>query len=553
MRQAFAGMLWSKQFYYFDLDRWLDEHNANPISGGRRHTRNREWFHMLNRHIISMPDKWEYPWYAAWDLAFHTLPLLLVDPEFAQEQLSLTLRENYMHPNGQIPAYEWNFSDVNPPVHAWAAVFTNFMRKRQGQHDIAFLRETYLKLVHNFNWWVNRKDLEGRNLFSGGFLGLDNIGVFDRSAPLPTGGHLNQADGTAWMAFFSHCMLQMALELAENDPNFEGGVARYLEQFLWIAGAMHRSGDHPDNLWDEADGFFYDVLVLPDGSSQRLKVRSMVGLLPLMACTVFEDGVLDALPRVKERVVTFTQRHHELMANIHPIGQQGVNGRHLLSIVNEDKLRRILSRMLDEKQFLGDHGVRSLSREHAEHPFVYHAGGQEFRVEYQPAESLTGTFGGNSNWRGPVWLPVNALLLRGLIQLYRYYGDGFTVECPTGSGQQMTLYEVAREIARRLESTFLADKTGARPVNGAEPIFRDDPNWRDRILFYEYFHGDTGQGLGASHQTGWTGLVAFLVAFFEKLKPADVLNEPPATDKGPQIKVEVVGRAQDRRPVPGKV
>jgi Mannosylglycerate hydrolase MGH1-like glycoside hydrolase domain len=524
MRQALGGMLWTKQFYFFDLDRWLDEHGANPISGGKKPSRNREWFHMLNRHVISMPDKWEYPWYAAWDLAFHALALQLVDPDFAREQLSLTLSENYLHPNGQIPAYEWNFGDVNPPVHAWAVIFLHLMGKLRGEKNPAFLKALFPKLAQNFNWWINRKDPEGRNLFSGGFLGLDNIGVFDRSAPLPTGGHLLQVDGTAWMAFFSHCMLQMSLELVQDDPAHESSTARYLERFLWIAGGMHSSGNAPDDLWDEEDGFFYDVIVPAEGPPHRLKIKSMVGLLPLMASTVFEEGTVKDMPLVVERITEFTKRHPELMENIHPLGKPGVNGRRLLSIVNEDKLRRILTRMLDEKQFLSPFGIRSLSREHADRPFVYRAGGQEFKIDYQPAESLTGAFGGNSNWRGPVWFPVNVLLLRGLLNLHRYFGDGFQIECPTGSGKLMNLYQIACEITRRLESTFLADASGKRPVNGDCARFKDDPAWRDRLLFYEYFNGDTGKGLGASHQTGWTGLVAFVADFFERVKSEDVLD-----------------------------
>jgi hypothetical protein len=380
-------------------------------------------------------------------------------------------------------------------------------------------------LGSNFNWWVNRKDPEGRNLFSGGFLGLDNIGVFDRSAPLPTGGHLHQADGTAWMAFFSHGMLQMAIELAQDDPAFQDRVAKFVEHFLWIAGSMHRPGNPADNLWDEEDGFFYDVLVLPDGSAHRLKVRSMVGLLPLMASTVFPEGTVKAMPAVMERLMRFTERHHELMANLPALQKPGVAGRRLLSIVNEEKLRRMLTRMLDEEQFLSPFGIRSLSREHAGKPFVYRAGDREFRLDYQPAESLTGTFGGNSNWRGPIWLPVNALILRGLVNLYLYYGDDFTVECPTGSGTHMTLFQVAAEISRRLESIFLPDGAGNRPVNGPNRVFNQDPNWREHVLFYEYFHGDTGQGLGASHQTGWTGIIAFLADFFERMKPEEFLNQ----------------------------
>ncbi len=533
MRQALGGMLWSKQFYFFDLDRWLDEHDANPISGGRAPSRNREWFHMLNRDVISMPDKWEYPWYAAWDLAFHALALQLVDPDFAREQLALMLSETYMHPNGQIPAYEWSFGDVNPPVHAWAVYFFHAMRKHRAEADPAFLREMFDKLARNFSWWINRKDPEGRSLFSGGFLGLDNIGVFDRSAPLPTGGHLLQADGTAWMAFYSHCMLQMALELAQDDPSYEDSVAKYAEHFLWIAGAMHRGAGQPDDLWDEEDGFFYDVLVPPSGAPHRLKIRSIVGLLPLMASTVFPAHALQGMPRVLERLARFAERHHELMDNIHEIAQPGVGGRRLLSILNEEKLRRVLSRMLDENQFLSRFGIRSLSREHAERPFVYRVGDQEFRVDYQPGESLTGTFGGNSNWRGPVWLPANALLIRGLVNLYQYYGDGFTVECPTGSGRTMNLAQIAGEIVRRLESAFLIGEDGRRPVLGAHARCAIDPCWRDHVLFYEYLHGDTGQGLGASHQTGWTGLIAFLVDLFERIAPADLIAEHPRAARGP--------------------
>ncbi len=533
MRQALSGMLWTKQYYFFDLDRWLDEHGSNPISGGKKHSRNREWFHMLNKHVISMPDKWEYPWYAAWDLAFHALALQLVDPEFARDQLELTLSENYLHPNGQIPAYEWNFGDVNPPVHAWSVIFVNAMSKVRGDHDPAFLKAAFPKLSQNFNWWINRKDPEGRNLFSGGFLGLDNIGVFDRSAPLPTGGHLLQVDGTAWMAFFSHCMLQMSLELVKDDPTYESAVARFLERFLWIAGGMHSSGDAPDSLWDEEDGFFYDVIVPAEGPPHRLKIKSMVGLLPLMASTVFEAHTVRDMSAVVERITQFTQRHPELMENIHPLGKPGVDGRRLLSIVNEDKLRRILARMLDENQFLSPFGIRSLSKEHAEKPFVYRAAGQEFKIDYQPAESLTGAFGGNSNWRGPIWFPVNILLLRGILNLHRYFGDGFQIECPTGSGTLMNLYQIACEISRRLENTFLVDPSGKRPVNGDSDRFKNDPAWRDRVLFYEYFHGDTGQGLGASHQTGWTGLVAFIADFFERVRSEDILTKWRATIKAP--------------------
>jgi hypothetical protein len=536
VRQAMAGMLWTKQYYFFDLDLWLDEHKANPISGGKRAYRNRDWFHMVNSDVISMPDKWEYPWYAAWDLAFHTLALQMVDPAFAREQLLLMLDERYMHPNGQIPAYEWNFGDVNPPVQAWAAVFLDAMSKVRGEHDPGFLKSVFPKLALNFNWWLNRKDPEGRNLFSGGFLGLDNIGVFDRSAPLPTGGHLLQADGTAWMAFYCHCMLQMSLELTKLDAQYEMPVARFLERFLWIAGSMHSAGG-TEGLWDEEDGFFYDLIVPATGPAQHLKVRSMVGLLPLMASTVFEEGTLREMPHVVELIRAFAKRHPELVANLQPLDKPGVQGRRLLSILDEAKLRRVLARMLDETQFLSPYGIRSLSREHAGNPFVFRANGQEFRVDYQPGESLTGAFGGNSNWRGPIWFPVNALLLRGLLNAHRYYGDSFKIECPTGSGKLMNLYEVSREIMRRLESIFLKDVSGRRPVNGEGARFREDPAWKDRVLFYEYFHGDTGEGLGASHQTGWTGLIGFMLDFFERDSRADVFGKARAAQR-PQVVVK---------------
>jgi len=524
MRQALAGMLWTKQYYFFDLDRWLDERGANPLTGGLRPSRNREWVHMVNGNIISMPDKWEYPWYAAWDLAFHTLALSMVDPDFSEYQLRLMLHPDYLHPNGQIPAYEWNFNDVNPPVHAWATLFNYALDKISGEADLNFLKETFTRLLLNFNWWVNRKDPQGRNLFSGGFLGLDNIGVFDRSAPLPTGGRLEQADGTAWMAFYSQNMLQLAIELARYDPAYEDFILKFTRHFLFIAGAMDRVGVHGDELWDEEDGFFYDVLVFPDGHAERIKVRSMVGLLPLTATTVIPAATLERFPAVLERIRAFLSRHAELTANIHPPEQPGVNGRRMLAVVNEQKLRRILARMLDEDRFLSPHGIRSLSRYHLEHPYVVHVNGQEYRVQYLPAESDSGMFGGNSNWRGPVWFPVNVLLIRALLQFYSYYGDDFTVELPTGSGRQATLFEVAKEIAERLARIFLRDETGQRPVFGGAEKFQRDPHWRDHILFYEYFHGDNGAGLGASHQTGWTGVVARLIQTFGWLKPEHVLQ-----------------------------
>jgi hypothetical protein len=524
MRQALAGMLWSKQYYNFDLDTWLEEHNANPILGGKHISRNRDWYHMVNQDIISMPDKWEYPWYAAWDLAFHTLVLNIVDPEFARQQLILMLEDNYLHPNGQIPAYEWNFSDVNPPVHAVATVFNHTIAERLGVTDVEFIKKSFNKLLLNFNWWVNRKDPGGRNLFNGGFLGLDNIGVFDRSAPLPTGGHLEQSDGTAWMAFYSQNMLQLAMEIAKHDPSYEEMMVKFVQHFLWIAGSMDRLGENQDELWDEKDGFFYDVLVMPDGSAQRIKVNSMVGLLPLTAVTVFEPEILANFPRTIERASAFSAKHPELLANIHPIGKPGVNGRRMLSIVNETKLRRILTHMLDEERFLSPYGIRSLSRHHLEHPFKVSVNGEEYQVQYLPAESNTGLFGGNSNWRGPIWFPVNFLLIRSLLAYYSYYGDDFTVECPTRSGQMMNLYQVAQEISRRLERIFERDENGQRPVFGGAGKFQNDPHWRDYLLFYEYFHGDNGAGLGASHQTGWTGLVALLYVWFGLVTPEDILK-----------------------------
>ncbi len=527
MRQALAGMLWTKQYYFFDLDTWLDEHNANPLSGGTRPVRNREWVHMLNGQIISMPDKWEYPWYAAWDLAFHTLALSVVDPDFSEEQLRLMLRDEYLHPNGQIPAYEWNFGDVNPPVHAWATLFNYTLDRLKGEEDRAFLKTAFTRLLLNFNWWVNRKDPQGRNLFSGGFLGLDNIGVFDRSAPLPTGGYLEQADGTAWMAFYSQNMLELAIELARQDPAYEDFILKFTGHFMFIAGAMDRVGIHGDELWDEEDGFFYDVLVLPDRRAERIKVLSMVGLLPLAATAVIPAEVLDRFPVALQRVQGFMARHPELLANIHPPGQPGVSGRRLLAVVNEQKLRRILAKLFDENHFLSPYGIRSLSRYHLEHPSVVTVGGQEYRVQYLPAESDSGLFGGNSNWRGPIWFPVNALLIRALIQFYAYYGDDFTIEFPTGSGNHVTLFTAASEISARLTRIFLRDEEGRRPVFGATEKFQTDPHWRDHILFYEYFHGDNGAGIGASHQTGWTGIVARLLQVFGWLKPEHVLTHGP--------------------------
>jgi mannosylglycerate hydrolase MGH1-like protein len=528
-RQALAGMLWSKQYYYFDVDRWLKEHQAHPITGGaNRSMRNAEWFHMLNGDVISMPDKWEYPWYAAWDLAFHTISLSLVDFDFAKEQLLLMLKSLYCHPNGQIPAYEWNFSDVNPPVHAWATLFLYKYEKNLGREDIRFLERSFQGLMLNFNWWVNRKDPQGRNVFAGGFLGLDNIGVFDRSAQLPTGGSLEQADGTAWMAFYSQNMLEMAAILADHDPAYEETAFKFLENFIWISYAMDKVGERADDMWDEKDGFFYDILRLPGGEAVRLKVRSMVGLLPLCASTMFDEDMVTRHPRLMELIAIFKKRHPEVLAHVAPTGEGfiGYAGRRLLSPLTRSKLQRVLSYLLDENEFLSPYGIRSVSRYHLENPFVFHTGGQEHRVEYLPAESNTGMFGGNSNWRGPIWMPVNTLIVRGLLNYYGFYGNDFKVECPTGSGNLMTLFEVAREISRRLSCIFLRDASGRRPVHGGSAKFQNDPHWRDLVLFYEYFHGDNGAGVGASHQTGWTGLIAVLLDVFGRLNAETALETP---------------------------
>jgi hypothetical protein len=525
MRQALAGMLWSKQFYHYDVDKWLEERGSDPFKPKHKQApRNDQWHHMYNGDVISMPDKWEYPWYAAWDLAFHVLVLTLVDPDFGKQQLKLMLRERYMHPNGQIPAYEWNFGDVNPPVHAWSTMFTYLLEKvYKGEGDKEWLKSSFQKLLLNFTWWVNRKDRSGRNVFEGGFLGLDNIGVFDRSAPLPTGGYLEQADGTAWMALFCQNMLEIAVELSMTDPDYADMAIKFVEHFLWIASSMIHLGDDT-GMWDEEDGFFYDVLRLPNGQAQRLKVRSMVGLLPLCAATTFDGEVMAKYPELGERLKWFLDSRPELAASIHDPKKQGVAGRYLASILDETKLRRVLAKMLDENEFLSPYGIRSLSRYHAAHPYVFQAGGQEYRVSYLPAESDTGMFGGNSNWRGPIWMPVNGLIVRALLQYYSYYGNDFTVECPTGSGRQMNLYQVAEEISRRLAHIFLKDKDGRRPVYGGARKFQEDPYWRDCVLFYEYFHGDNGAGLGASHQTGWTGIVARGMHLFATTTSEQVLK-----------------------------
>jgi hypothetical protein len=480
---------------------------------------------MLNQDIISMPDKWEYPWYAAWDLAFHTLPLSIVDPDFAKQQMGLMLRGAYLHPNGQMPAYEWNFSDVNPPVHAFATLFLHRTEQAlKGEVDVDFLKSAFNKLVLNFTWWVNRKDRFGKNVFEGGFLGLDNIGVFDRSAPLPTGGHLEQADGTAWMALFSQNMLELAFEITAHDPTYEPMILKFAEHFYYIASAMNRRG--PDGMWDEEDGFYYDLLRLPDGSATRLKVRSMVGLLPLCATTISEKWMRERVPQTMAKVAQRLNRIPELKESMHPSGpgHWGIGERGIMALVNPDRLRRILTKMLDENEFLSPYGIRALSKFHDQHPYVFNAGGQEHRVDYLPAESDSGMFGGNSNWRGPIWMPVNALLIRALLNFYLYYGDNFKIECPTGSGTLMNLFEVAKEISDRLTRIFLRDATGRRPVYGGTKTFQEDAHWRDHILFYEYFHGDNGAGLGASHQTGWTGLVAKTIQLFGSLEAKALLD-----------------------------
>jgi hypothetical protein len=525
MRQAIAGMLWSKQYYSFDADRWLEEHHAHPLLPGARSSRNQEWFHMINDDIISMPDKWEYPWYAAWDLAFHTLPISIVDPDFAKHQMELILKELYLHPSGQIPAYEWNFSDVNPPVHAWATLFLHRTEQAlRGEADIDFLKSAFHKLLLNFTWWVNRKDRFGKNVFEGGFLGLDNIGVFDRSAPLPTGGYLEQADGTAWMALFTQNMAELAVEIATHDRTYEDMAFKFIEHFCYIAAAMNRPGSN--GMWDEEDGFYYDLLRLPDGSATRLKVRSMVGLLPLGATTVVEKWQRDRVPRATAGFLARLRQMPELLQSIHPTGPEhlGVAERGIIALVSAERLRRILSRMLDENEFLGPYGIRSISKFHQQHPYVFRIGGQEYRVDYLPAESNTGMFGGNSNWRGPVWFPVNAVLIRALLTYYLYYGDTFKIECPTGSGTMMNLFEVSKEISDRLARTFLRDERGRRPVYGGTETFQSDPHWRDLILFYEYFHGDNGAGLGASHQTGWTGVVAKTIQLYGLLDAKQFLE-----------------------------
>jgi hypothetical protein len=511
-RQAFAGLLWSKQFYHFDVRTWLDGDPAGPPPPeSRKKGRNHEWIYLYNADIISMPDKWEYPWYAAWDLAFHCIPLAQIDPDFAKEQLTLLFREWYMHPNGQLPAYEWAFGDVNPPVHAWAAWRVYKIEKRvRGTADRAFLESAFHKLLLNFTWWVNRKDAEGMNIFQGGFLGLDNIGVFDRSAPLPTGGYLEQSDGTSWMGMYCLNMLAIALELASENPAYENVASKFFEHFVHIARAMNDPRGEGIELWDNQDGFYYDVLSLPNGDRHYLKVRSLVGLIPLLAVETFGQDIIDRLPGFKRRMQWFIDNHADVRKHIEI--SQTEKGRHgLLSLVNRGQLERVLRYLLDESEFLSPYGVRAISKFHKDNPYVLHVNGTEHRVDYEPAESSTGLFGGNSNWRGPVWFPINFLLIEALQKFHHFYGDSLTVELPTGSGRQASLWDAATEISRRLMRIFLRSADGKRPVYGGLEKFQSDPHWRDCIYFHEYFHGDNGAGIGASHQTGWTGLVAKLL------------------------------------------
>ena len=520
MRQALAGMIWSKQYYEYDVERWLDQRGIPAgLPDDDPAARNASWWHMHNRHVLSMPDTWEYPWYAAWDLAFHVLPLTLVDPTFARQQVERILSDAYLHPSGQLPAYEWNFGDVNPPVHAFATLFVYFHNKhRTGEADVEFLRVAFQKLLLVFTWWVNRKDPSGHSVFEGGFLGLDNIGVFDRSHALPTGGRLEQADGAGWMGFFSLNMLEIALELAQHDPMYNDYVLKFLRHFLQIAAATDRPGEHDDEIWDEEDGFFYDVLRLPDGSATRLKVRSMVGLLPLAVTATIPGRLVNLNPDLTADARERVSRRPDLLDRIADPMIPGPNGSHLLSAVNADKLRRILARMLDEERFLSPHGLRALSRSHLDHPYEFDVHGQAYTVRYEPAESTSGMFGGNSNWRGPVWLPVNTILIRALLQFASYYGDSFTVEYPTGSGVERSLGEIAVDLTERVIAIFTKDADGHRPVFGGTDKFQHDPHWQDLLQFFEYFHGDNGAGLGASHQTGWTGVIANYIQLIPQLQ-----------------------------------
>src|SRR4051794_38780328 len=528
MRQALAGLIWGKQYYEYDVHRWLREHGVDPwdVRAPSRPVRNVPWFHMVAGDVISMPDPWEYPWFAAWDLAFHTAPLSLVDIDFAKEQVELLLRTRYLHPNGQIPAYEWNFSDVNPPVTPWAALYV-YEREAEirGEGDHEFLARVFDRLLTNFTWWVNRKDPEDRNLFQGGFLGLDNIGVFDRSAPLPGGGRLEQADGTAWMALYCQWMLQIAVELSRRDSAYVDMALKFIAHFAWIAIAMDPPGGD-GALWDEADGFYYDVMRMPDGQRVQLKVRSLVGLMPLCAATVIDAELAARHPELTTAVAEFAAVFSDSVPSLAHLPGPNPDGDRLLALVDEGRLRRILAVMLDEREFLGPHGIRAISRRHLAEPCVFEWGGERHEVRYLPAESDSGMFGGNSNWRGPVWFPMNLVILRALLQLHRYYGDRLKVECPTGSGRELDLRAVALEIGRRLTSTFTEDERGRRPVFGGIERFQTDPHWHDLLLFHEYFHGDDGAGIGASHQTGWTGTVASLLALGADVPAAATTTSP---------------------------
>ena len=512
-RQAFAGLLWTKQYYHYIVEDWLKgDSTESPISENRKNIRNYGWIHLFNDDIISMPDKWEYPWYAVWDLAFHTIPLAIIDPNFAKHQLDLITREWYMHPNGQLPAYEWNFNDVNPPVHAWGTWRVYQIEKEvYGRQDRKFLERVFQKLLFNFTWWVNQKDIEGNNVFEGGFLGLDNIGVFNRSSELPTGGHIEQSDATSWMAMFCLDMLRIALELALENDVYEDIASKFFEHFLYIVDAMNHLGPGGTQLWDETDNFYYDVLHQPGKEDTHLKVRSIVGLIPLFAVAIIDSETLQKLPKFQKRVTWFMEHRLDLSTNIACLEACGIESEHLLAIVSPERLKIILEKMLDENEFLSDYGIRSLSRYHAENPYIFYANGDEYRVDYEPAESICEMFGGNSNWRGPIWFPINHLMIESLQRFYDYLGDNFRVECPTGSGKMMNLWEVSLEIEARLIRIFLKDENGKRPVYADTEIFQNDHHWQDLILFYEYFHGDNGAGLGASHQTGWTGLVAKLI------------------------------------------
>jgi mannosylglycerate hydrolase MGH1-like protein/glycosyl hydrolase family 63 len=545
-RQAFAGLLWSKQFYHYVVKDWMEGDPAQPAPPSERHRgRNREWTHVYNADVISMPDKWEYPWYAAWDLAFHCVALAPVDADFAKEQLTLLLREWYMHPNGQLPAYEWAFGDVNPPVHAWAAwrVY-KIEQKRRGTGDLQFLARVFHKLLLNFTWWVNRKDAEGMNVFQGGFLGLDNIGVFDRSAPLPTGGHLEQSDGTSWMAMYALNMLAIAMELARHDASYEDVASKFWEHFLNIAHAMSGGrlhGGEGHDLWDDEDGFFYDVLHLPDDSRRPLKIRSLVGLIPLLAVQTLEPASLERHDGFKRRLDWFIEHRPDLTGNVACMRTPGHGERRLLAILDGDRLRQVLRVMLDEREFLSPYGIRAISQVHRDRPYVLQVNGHEYRVDYEPAESTSGLFGGNSNWRGPIWFPINFLIIEALQKFHHYWGDAYTVECPTGSGRFMTLAGVAREISMRLTRIFLNDDQGRRAVFGPRALFQTDPAWHDLIPFHEYFHGDTGAGVGASHQTGWTALVAKLLQQTGETHEGDRGVPRTAQQRAPRGAREAVG------------